>query len=118
MEIISNYLRTRDVSNGVRANSSLGGNIPPEKSTGGGAAIGGAAAPISINAPRLLDYSSDESGDEGGDSSLKPLHRSDMNYTKIASILPKKKAISGRRGSIFGLQPKRRSANVSTATEI
>ena len=118
MEIISNYLRTRELSNGVRADSSLGGNIPPEKSTGGGAAIGGAASPISIYAPRLLDYSSDESGDEGVDSSLKPLHRSDMNYTKIASILPKKKAISGRRGSIFGLQPKRRSANVSTATEI
>ena len=92
--------------------------MPPEKSTGGGAAIGGAAAPISINAPRLLDYSSDESGDEGVDSSLKPLHRSDMNYTKIVSILPKKKAIPGRMGWIFGLQPKRQSATVSTAPEV
>jgi hypothetical protein len=109
LEIISNYLRTSELSNSDRASSSSGGNIPAEKSIGGGAAIGGAAVPISINAPRLLDYSSDESGDEGVDSSLKPLHRSDMNYTKIASILPKKKAVPGRRGSIFGLQPRRRS---------
>ena len=92
--------------------------MPPEKSIGGGAAIGEAAAPISINVPPLLDYSSDESGDEGVDSSLKPLHRSDINYTKIASILPKKKAIPGRMGWIFGLQPKRQSATVSTAPEV
>jgi hypothetical protein len=110
LEIISNYLRTRELSSGDRASCSSGGNIPSEKFTGGGVAIGGAAAPISVNAPRLLDYSSDESGDEGVNFSLKPLHRSDMNYTKIASILPKKKAIPGRRGSVFGLQPKRRSA--------
>jgi hypothetical protein len=97
---------------------SLSGNIHAEKITGGGVAIRGAAAPISINAPQLLDYSSDESGDEGVNSSPKLLQRSDMNYTKIASsILPKKKAIPKRRGSILGLQPKRRSANVSSTPD-
>ncbi|KAL3765624.1 hypothetical protein ACHAW5_008281 [Stephanodiscus triporus] len=110
LEIISNYLKTKEFSNGDRANS-----MPLDKSTGGRVAMG-AAAPISVNAPRLLDYSSDDSGDEGGESWMKPIHRSDMNYSKIASIVPKRKTIPGRRGSIFGLQPRRRT-NISAAPD-
>ncbi len=106
LEIISNYLRAKEMSNGLdRSNSSSGDILSSEKSTG--------AAPISVSAPRLLDYSSDESGDEGGESSLKPLHRSDMNYSKIASIIPKRKTMNGKRGATFGLQPKRRTSVVS-----
>lgn len=115
LEIISNYLQTKEFSNGDQANSSNGSNMPSEKSTGGRVAMG-TAAPISVNAPRLLDYSSDDSGDEGGESWMKPIHRSDMNYSKIASIVPKRKTIPGRRGSIFGLQPRRRT-NISAASD-
>lgn len=70
----------------------------------------GAAPPISVNPPQLLDWSSEESGDEGGgESTLKPLHRSDMNYSKIATTLSKRKTISSRRRGSTIFQPRRLS---------
>lgn len=69
----------------------------------------GVAPPISVNPPQLLDCSSDESGgEEGGESTLKPLYRSDIKYSKIASSLSKRKTISRRRGSTI-FQPRRLS---------
>jgi hypothetical protein len=70
----------------------------------------GVAPPISVNPPQLLDCSSDESGDEGGgESTLKPLHRSDINYSKIASTLSKRRTISSRRRGSTIFQPRRLS---------
>ncbi len=60
----------------------------------------GVAPPISVNPPQLLDCSSDESGgEEGGESTLKPLYRSDIKYSKIASSLSKRKTLGRRKGS-------------------
>ncbi|KAL7490053.1 hypothetical protein ACHAW6_016121 [Cyclotella cf. meneghiniana] len=60
---------------------------------------------VSINPPRLLEYSSDESADDldDADSSLpKPVHRQDINYSKLVSRAPvvksRRKALAGRRG--------------------
>ncbi|KAL7531649.1 hypothetical protein ACHAXR_004153 [Thalassiosira sp. AJA248-18] len=104
LEIISNYQRMKEMSDKQPTikETSFGNDLLP---MGLGAFLG-AAEPVSVNPPRLLDYSSDESGDEGMDSSLKPLHRSDINYSKIASRAPppsmrrgNRKTITGRRGS-------------------
>jgi hypothetical protein len=65
---------------------------------------------LSINPPRLLDYSSDENSDDGDDASscLRPVHRNDLDYSKLASRASmarqsSRKTITGRRGSlIFG----------------
>ena len=66
---------------------------------------------VSINAPRMLDYSSDENSDDGDDGSSsipRPVHRNDLDYAKLASRASmtnrqSRKTFSGRRGSmIFG----------------
>ncbi|KAL7430737.1 hypothetical protein ACHAXH_004979 [Discostella pseudostelligera] len=85
-EILSKYQRMTGVSQSKSLESDTVGNRDQ-----------GGAGPISVNPPQLLDCSSDESGDEGGESILKPLHRSDINYSKIASALSKRKTISSRR---------------------
>lgn len=112
LEIIANYQRIMEVSDKeqskkerVFANNELPMGLD---------AFIGAAEPVSVNPPRLLDYSSDESGDdEARDFSLKPLHRSDINYSTIASRAPpqgtgrpkRKTVVRGRRGSMFQLKP-------------
>ena len=106
LEIVSKYLRTKNSSNPTTNNNSYGGS----NNMGVGTAARSAST-ISVNAPRLLDYSSDDSGEEGGES-LKPVHRTDMNYSKIASTVPRRKTV-GRRGSIFGVRPVRASLVVN-----
>jgi hypothetical protein len=65
---------------------------------------------LSIKPPRLLDYSSEDSVDDGDDAdsyALKRVHRQSINYAKIAvraSVIadkPKRKTVTGRQGSIF-----------------
>ena len=126
MDIISNYQRMTKMSNSEKTNISsydtaFGKNQPLGMSPGLDALIG--AEPVSVNPPRLLDYSSDESGDDGVDSSLKPLHRSDINYSKIASRAltsvgassrGNRKTINGRRGSLMF----QRSSMLSSTREV
>jgi hypothetical protein len=97
-EILSKYQRMTGVSQSKSLESDTVGNRDQ-----------GGAGPISVNPPQLLDCSSDESGDEGGESILKPLHRSDINYSKIASALSKRKTISSRRRGSTIFQPRRLS---------
>lgn len=90
MNIMSNYQRMKEMEN-EGANSSsrkpvFGKDVPLGKCPGIDAMMG--AEPVSVNPPRLLDYSSDESGDDGADASLRPLHRSEIKYSKIASRAP------------------------------
>lgn len=101
LEIVSKFLRTTNSSSPTTKYNSYGGS-----NMGFGTAAR-TTSTISVNAPRLLDYSSDDSGEEGGES-LKPVHRTDMNYSKIASTIPRRKTV-GRRGSIFGVRPVRAS---------
>jgi len=107
MDIIANYQRVKKLSDDERANgSSCGKTFGKDQSLGKCFALV-EAEPVSINPPRLLDYSSDESGDEGADASLRPLHRSDINYSKIVarssnagtSSRGNRKTVSGRTGS-------------------
>ncbi len=59
------------------------------------------------NPPRLLDISSsDESGDEDDDSSIRPIFLSDIDYSRASASLEKKRGkrksnVSMRRGTIF-----------------
>lgn len=95
--IISEYLKMKEMRHPdsidmrLRIRSAFGGNT---KSC------------LQINPPRLVDYSSDESGDDGDEESscLKPLHRENINYAKILRSFKggnRKTFNGGRRGSIY-----------------
>eukprot|EP00984_Skeletonema_dohrnii_P031667 scaffold24467_cov108-Skeletonema_dohrnii-CCMP3373.AAC.6 len=58
---------------------------------------------LQINPPRLVDYSSDESGDDGDEESLKPLHRENINHARISKTFKGKRKTfnGGRRGSLY-----------------
>lgn len=123
MDIISNYQRSKKMSDDEQAKTpncvtafgkvqplgpSFGALLDPE--------------PVCVNPPRLLDYSSEESGDEGAEASLRPLHRSDINYAKIAArsltvaASRGRKTINGRTGSqIFPTRG--RSSTLASARE-
>jgi hypothetical protein len=97
IDIVSNYNRLQALSdNAHKKRTSFNDN--------------GGSRRVSINPPRLLDYSSDENSDDEDDASSclpKPVHRQDMNYSKLASrasmAKPRRKTFTGRRGSlIFG----------------
>lgn len=109
MEIISNYQRMKEVS-GRRQETgaaSFGRDLRLEDYPG----IAG-AEPVTVNPPRLLDYSSDESGDEDAD---RPLYRAVLEKKissralSIASALPPKRKPAGRRGSLFQTRSTRTS---------
>ena len=84
IEIVSSYQRMQEMSDNKHA--TFGKDLSFDMHPGLDSMLG--AEPVSVNPPRLLDYSSDESGDDGVDSSLKPLHRSEINYSRIASRAP------------------------------
>ena len=95
--IVSNYTRLEDIRDSAQKNKMTFSD-------------NNRSSMLSINPPRLLDYSSEESADDGDDADsyvLKPVHRQSINYAKIAgraSVIaakPKRKTITGRRGSIF-----------------
>ena len=58
---------------------------------------------LQINPPRLVDYSSDESGDEGDEESscLRPQHRENINHVKITKTFKGKRKTSKRRSSVI-----------------
>jgi hypothetical protein len=122
MDIISNYQRVKKMSDSARANSASGGKAFGKVQPLGQCCALVEAEPVFVNPPRLLDYSSDESGDEGAEASLRPLHRSDINYAKIAarssnvgvSSRGNRKTINGRRGSLMFQPGGRRSTLSST----
>jgi hypothetical protein len=91
--IISEYLKKRE--NRHPNNTSM------QLTNGGGSRS--AHSCLQINPPRLVDYSSDESGDDGDEESscLKPLHRENINHaTILRTIKGKRKTFNGgRRGS-------------------
>jgi hypothetical protein len=92
--IISDYLKMKEKrrpdSINMQLTNSGGGNVQSS---------------LQINPPRLVDYSSDESGDDGDEESscLKPLHRENINHAKISrSFKGKRKTLNvGRRGSLY-----------------
>lgn len=73
--------------------------------------IGSTSGGLHINPPRLMDYSSDESGDDDDDgdeqsSCLKPVHRSNINVSRIARSCAANKrrtfnVNAGRRTSMY-----------------
>lgn len=88
--IISEYLKMREMRHPNRASMHLRNCV---RSTQSG---------LQINPPRLVDYSSDESGDDGDEESscLKPLHRENINHAKMPrTIKGKRKTFNSRRGS-------------------
>ncbi len=92
--IISEYLKMREMRHPNRASMHLRNSV---RSTQSG---------LQINPPRLVDYSSDESGEDGDEESscLKPLHRENINHAKMsrASFKGKRKTFNGgRRGSVY-----------------
>lgn len=77
MEIISGHHRMKEKA---ADNNTADETLP----LGLDAFLGASSEPVSVNPPRLLDYSTDdESGDDG--SVVRPQHRASMNYSKIAS---------------------------------
>ena len=116
LEIISSYERVKKTGNSdhqqTNNSNSFGKDLPLSTYHGSGLEarpIGGGSTEqaLMVNPPRLLDYSSDdESADEGGESSLRPLKRAEMNYNKIKEratafgALPKRRTTT-RRGSTF-----------------
>ena len=117
LEIISSYERVKKTGNSdhqqTNNSNSFGKDLPLSTTYHGSGLearpIGGGSTEqaLMVNPPRLLDYSSDdESADEGGESSLRPLKREEMNYNKIKEratafgALPKRRTMT-RRGSTF-----------------
>ncbi|KAL7513626.1 hypothetical protein ACHAXN_012997 [Cyclotella atomus] len=95
IDIVSNYNRLQAMTDNANKKMSLSDQNGSRR--------------LSINPPRLLDYSSDENSDDGNDSScLRPVHRNDLDYSKLASRASmakqsSRKTVTGRRGSlIFG----------------
>ena len=94
IDIVSNYNRLQALSDNANKSRMSFNDL-------------GGSRRVSINPPRLLDYSSDENSDDGDDASScvpKPVHRQDIHYSKLAarmSIKPKRKTFTGRRGSII-----------------
>lgn len=121
LEIISNYHRMKEMADKENEckKSPFANDLPMDLN-----AFIGAVEPVSVNPPRLLDYSSDEDeGEDGMDSSLRPLHRSDINYSKIASRASigtgranRKTMVKGRRGSQMMFHP--RTSMLSTTREV
>ena len=123
IEIISNYQRIKEYTEKCQENSvGVSDGLMSENRLGDDNPFGSSVTQLGnnqiiINPPRLLDYSSsDESGDEGDDveySILKPVHRSDINYSRVSASLIKgnsrRKTANGRRGSI-AFQAGRRSS--------
>ena len=79
--------------------------LSDETQRNAGAQNGCSLRKVSMNPPRLLEYSSDESADDidDADSSLpKPVHRQDINYSKLVSrasvVKARRTALTGRRG--------------------
>jgi len=91
--IISEYLKMREMRHPNRASMQLRNSVRSTQSC------------LQINPPRLVDYSSDESGDDGDEESscLKPLHRDSINHAKMPrTVKGKRKTFNGgRRGSVF-----------------
>lgn len=91
--IISEYLKMREMRHPNRASMQLRNSV---RSTQSG---------LQINPPRLVDYSSDESGDDGDEESscLKPLHRENINHAKMTRTFKGKRKTfnGGRRGSVY-----------------
>lgn len=97
IEIISKYRKMKDLSDYTEEN--------PAGYTPNGPSFSGALNLVAINPPRFLDYSSDESAEDGGE--LMPVHRESINYSKVearASMMrrnpSKRKTVNGRRGSM------------------
>ena len=110
LEIISSYERVKKTGNSdhqqTNNSNSFGKDLPLSTTYHGSGLearpIGGGSTEqaLMVNPPRLLDYSSDDESadDEGGESSLRPLKRAEMNYNKIKE-----------RATAFGALPKRRT---------
>ena len=90
IDIVSNYKRLQNLSESANKNKLLFTNQSLSRR-------------VSINPPRLLEYSSDENSDDEDDASSglpKPMHRQDINYAKMSSRIsmakPKRKTFTGR----------------------
>jgi len=112
-EIISKYQTMKKRSNSKEADEAMMGARPIGGTTSG--------APR-VFVPRLLDFhsSDDESCDqEDTSSSLMPVHRSEINYNKIAKrasaigSMPRRKTM-GRRGSSMFVPNRGRSTMMSS----
>jgi len=82
--------------------------------------IGGSASAPRVFVPRLLDFhSSDDESCDQDTSSLMPVHRSEINYNKIAKrasaigSMPRRKTM-GRRGSSMFVPNRGRSTMMSS----
>lgn len=93
--IVSNYNRLQSMTDSVHKN-------------GSSFTCRNSSRRVSINPPRLLDYSSDENSDEGDDASScqpRPVNIKDLDYSKLASRaeIARERRKTLRRGSlIFG----------------
>ena len=89
--IISEYLKMKEMCQPI--------NIGMQLTRGGR----NTQSCLQINPPRLVDYSSDESGDDGDEESLKPLHRENINHARISKTFKGKRKTfnGGRRGSLY-----------------
>ena len=109
-EIISKYQNMKKRSNSKEADEGLGAR-PIGGTTSG--------APR-VFVPRLLDFhSSDDESCDQDTSSLMPVHRSEINYNKIAKrasaigSMPRRKTM-GRRGSSMFVPNRGRSTMMSS----
>lgn len=107
--IISKYLKLQEMRQPLSSGLKL-----IDADAGGKHAHSG----LHINPPKLVDYSSDESGDDDDEQSscLKPLHRENINHMRIqrpyiGAPFKRKTVISGRRGSFFSHSSLSHSAN-------
>ena len=108
-EIISKYQNMKKRSNSKEADEGLGARP-----------IGGTTSISRVFVPRLLDFhSSDDESCDQDTSSLMPVHRSEINYNKIAKrasaigSMPRRKTM-GRRGSSMFVPNRGRSTMMSS----